>query len=843
MIGSKIAGLSLRNKLVLTLTSVVTIVSIFAVTISSRMFVDDKQAYLYDNVMANLESGSSSLQVFFEGKRNMILSYYEGINQIEERLDTSRAYDADLFRVTSYQKEIEKTLYRNKRFLDEYKSQEDFILVDLNDFVASNQFDSWLNGQYQEKVYIKDGAAPRLIFILYRKSDATYFVFEYMFDHILNKIFEKSSLEVALTGGGGETIYYNRPVMGDYSYRSFFTNKANEIKGDAKNRLSSGVSESRIGENDYIFGHKKIMGSDNLLIFSGVSKSDAFKVTRLLIFNTGLYATGLVFIFSICSIFLARSITNPLSELTETTKKIADGDFSARLEGQKTQELKVVANAFNVMIEKIHEYNQTLEQKVRERTQELSEANKFIKTVVDSVGQGLLVFDQTGRCHDLYTNACEKLLGVNPSGKMLPNVIKSPNPDLTIQWVDTLFQEMIPFESMIELGQKSVPTTLSYEDDGFQHVELEFYPIRNEDEQIENVVLLATDKTKEFKSSKALEKQQAYVELVSKVVKDKNNFLRFYDLFTNSMKELIHQVTTNIASVSKSDVMRLLHSMKGSAGFYSLNELVHELHTLESDIGGDEFHMASLAERSQRLIDQLDHVMETLQDFLQQTNVSVVDVEETKLRAFYMALKPKVPKLAVSFADYFLRNPAEKYIGPYKDLWIDLAGKLGKDVNPLMVVNGDIKIDVKFYQEFFDSCIHLFRNALDHGIETSGERIASGKKAKGSIKVTFKTMLENDKPIFVTHIQDDGRGISAERIREKMRELNYPEQSLKQTDDKIIYHIFDEAFSTAETITHLSGRGVGLFDLKSIVEKLGGRLEVKTKIKQGSLFSFYLPYV
>ncbi|HXG83814.1 MAG TPA: ATP-binding protein [Pyrinomonadaceae bacterium] len=170
----------------------------------------------------------------------------------------------------------------------------------------------------------------------------------------------------------------------------------------------------------------------------------------------------------------------------------------------------------------------------------------------------------------------------------------------------------------------------------------------------------------------------------------------------------------------------------------------------------------------------------------------------------------------------------------------NLAKQLGKKINFEIsdeAAAGKIEIPARLLKIIFDALLHLVRNAIDHGIETPTERTAQNKKARARIKIQFSTDANN----FYLKVSDDGRGIDTEKIRAKAIEKNLigasenlPEQSLEDL-------IFAPEFSTAERITQISGRGVGLDAVKDAVEKTGGKITVKSEKEKGTTFEIFLP--
>ncbi len=844
---------SLRSKMVITLSMVVVAVSCIILYLSTRMIIEDKRAYIYDNAYQSLDNGHASLELFFENKLNFV-NVFNTFLQDPSLLDKKQlASDRDLYQTLSLDLNLPKNeqvierLYTNLEYSSLYRKREQFLelsneyLISITEEVKSKEI--------LEKLHYVKGRAPRLLIFVYGKTANKIYCFDFLLDKLYNNIFNKQSFETILVNSQGEFLFHNRPYETDERQQSFFRKFINDKKKPAASRkaVSSGVVEEIVGETEYILGFKQLSRFPDHFIFSGVKTSEAYEVTSILIINAVVYTLFLIGAFNILSIFIARSITNPLNKLTQVIKTISEGKYNVRVVPQSTTELQLVADAFNEMVVKIQdyqnkllEYNRTLEQKVEERTVSLKNANDFIKTMVDSLGQGLLVFGREGICLDLHTKACIDLIGENPADKKLADLIKAEDKNLLTDWIENLFEEMIPFESLVELGQKSIPCKEDYRSFNFKHVTLEFFPIRNDEGRVKNVVMVASDKTREFKAFKEVEAQQNYVKLVTKVLNDKIRFIRFADLFEESLKRE-KEIVANKGLINKDDFMRLLHSMKGSAAFYSLQEVVTALHDFETFMLQDSLTSEDIVLKIDGVLQKMNSSISKLRGLIGDTTRRVVEVDEIKLRKFWKFLMARNKQVAQLFSSNFLDKEVKHYVGQYKELVVDLAAKLGKKIKPLEVQNGDIRVDMNHFQEFFDSCIHIFRNAVDHAIEAPEIRVSSGKPEEGSIRVSFGIVKSSTASYLEFNVHDDGGGIDPGRIRSKMIQLGYPQDVIDKSDSDIVYHIFDANFSTAETVSDISGRGVGLYDIKMNLDKLRGTIELETRIGKGTLFSFLLP--
>ncbi len=168
----------------------------------------------------------------------------------------------------------------------------------------------------------------------------------------------------------------------------------------------------------------------------------------------------------------------------------------------------------------------------------------------------------------------------------------------------------------------------------------------------------------------------------------------------------------------------------------------------------------------------------------------------------------------------------------------DLYRTLGKEIE--FVVEGkEIELDKTILEEIADPIVHLIRNAVDHGIESPEEREKKGKKRKGTIKLKAKRETAH----VIISVEDDGRGIDVAKLRAiaVARGLITADEAARLSDEEALNLIFMPGFSTAESTTEISGRGVGMDVVKAKVEMLNGSVEIKTMKNEGTRVLLKLP--
>lgn len=172
----------------------------------------------------------------------------------------------------------------------------------------------------------------------------------------------------------------------------------------------------------------------------------------------------------------------------------------------------------------------------------------------------------------------------------------------------------------------------------------------------------------------------------------------------------------------------------------------------------------------------------------------------------------------------------------FRRLVRDLSSELGKQIE-LMAEGGETELDKTVIEQLGDPLVHLLRNSIDHGIETPGERAAAGKPPRGAIRLSAKQAGGS----VLIRIEDDGRGLNAERIRAKATQRGLIAPECRLTDQEAYQLIFSPGFSTADKVTSVSGRGVGMDVVKRAIDTLRGVIEIDSLPGRGTAITISLP--
>ena len=490
--------------------------------------------------------------------------------------------------------------------------------------------------------------------------------------------------------------------------------------------------------------------------------------------------------------------------------------------------------------EKLEDYSKNLEKMVAERTAQLSRLNQLTTALLDSLGQGFFIFDQEGSVLEIASKACQQTIEKDPRGLKIWEALSLPAKSHAgfQNWMTTLFSEMLPFEDLAPLGPPM------YKHSEGHDIQLQYYPLRNESGAMEGVVVVATDITSLVAAQKEATFEKAHASMILKLIKNKRQVASFI----RESQQMLEILKLELLKPQPEPELtfRMLHTLKGGAASFSVHSFAVSCHQAETLL--TEWKSLQDEPSLQKLREQCQTLPRLFQEFLKENEMILGNLEklserwiESSLSQFTDFAGRQLPAtstpLREAFFEHFLYEPVESLFSHYDEITLNVADNLGKKVNPLKIKNPQFRILPEPYETLFGTLIHAFRNAVDHGIETPEVRSERGKPTAGQISLWFEK--KNDQLLFC--IEDDGGGINPERIRKKLTEKGLSVQN--ESDEQIIQHIFDSQFSTAEQVTDVSGRGIGMDAILQSAKNLGGRAWVESKLTEGTRLFIQVPWI
>ena len=314
-------------------------------------------------------------------------------------------------------------------------------------------------------------------------------------------------------------------------------------------------------------------------------------------------------------------------------------------------------------------------------------------------------------------------------------------------------------------------------------------------------------------------------------------------LITQETEEKIKETILGISEVEKTSIDAFVLNNSVVEEKLEQEEEVEQKDTQTAEHTGHQNAKQQLSNKTVRVnIDRLDTLMNLVSELIiVKTQLEGLDVRESEVESNYNDSVEYLERITTSLHDAVMKVrmvPVENVFNRFPRMIRDVSRKLGKDIE-LVMSGEETELDRTVIDEIGDSLIHLLRNAADHGLETTEERISIGKPKKGTIKL----QAYQDGNSVVIEVEDDGKGINFNKVRSKAIDKGTitKEEAATMTENEIIELLFRPSFSTAEKISDLSGRGVGLDVVKSRITALGGHVEVETEFGKGSKFIVRLP--
>ena len=204
-----------------------------------------------------------------------------------------------------------------------------------------------------------------------------------------------------------------------------------------------------------------------------------------------------------------------------------------------------------------------------------------------------------------------------------------------------------------------------------------------------------------------------------------------------------------------------------------------------------------------------------------------------------IATAEQITRLAAGLRDATMTMrmvPMRSLVGRFRRLVLDLSDSLAKPVE-FSVIGEDTELDKTVIEKLADPLVHILRNAIDHGMETQEQRAAAGKSREGLIELS----AEHSGAEVLIRVRDDGRGMDPAKIRANAVAQGLITADAVLSEAQTYALVFEPGFSTAEKVTELSGRGVGMDVVRRTIESLRGSLEIESKLGQGTTVTLRLP--
>lgn len=492
---------------------------------------------------------------------------------------------------------------------------------------------------------------------------------------------------------------------------------------------------------------------------------------------------------------------------------------------------------------RVEEQNKLLEIKVAERTADLAAKNKDIQTMLSNMKQGLFTIEEDGNIHHEYSAHLEEIFKSNEiSGKnafefLFANSAESE--DLIHQQQASLASiigmDGINYEFNAHLLTSEYETNIANEK---KVLSLDWSPILDDDEYVEKLMVSVRDVTE----LKILEREAAgkrqELEIIGQLL---NINAKKYRSFIDSAMQYVEESKQHLEADSATDkaeliqkLFRAMHTIKGNSRAHGFTFIANAAHNAESRYS--ELKDKPDAWNLDLLEQDLEQVEAILKEYIQiytevlgrggnkkrdEEGVWINHTDLKQIQETLVELKSTEPAAYQRINNVIVKSttaPLSEVLELNITALASIAEELGKPAPKVGIDDGDFRVQEGSQNLLNDVFSHILRNAIDHGIEAPEERTQSGKPEAGNIHVG----IHQDQSKVKIVVKDDGKGLNLESLYKKGVELGKWKDGETPSVEDIASLIFESGVSTKDSVSNISGRGVGMDAVKQFLKQKGG---------------------
>jgi signal transduction histidine kinase/HAMP domain-containing protein len=503
-------------------------------------------------------------------------------------------------------------------------------------------------------------------------------------------------------------------------------------------------------------------------------------------------------------------VVRPVKHLGEAASKLARGEQHALERGRRQVDDEVghLAEKFDDMAEA-----------VRDREVRLGVRNAELKLILDSVDQGFLTAHPDGTLFPEHSSIVEQWAGKVPADATIWSLARSIDAEVG-GWMRTAWGQIADGILPLEVAIEQLPKRLRRDKREFSFA---YHPVMV-GEELSRMVIVMTDVTAEVERQRALAEQHEFAALVDQFVRDRRAFRSFWAEASRLVAKIVDP------AVAPPELLRRsVHTLKGNARFFGLNrvsKLCHEIETSMAERG----ELALTPRERAILVELWDSLRIRIEPLLEGATVFIEVSRDEYERLLDAVSKRKPIDQIEQLVRGLRREPVSARLERAKAMVLDASAKLGKTAPRVDIKHEDLRLPPGPWAPFWSVLSHVLSNAVDHGLETDDERKAAGKPLPAQIGLSARKV---DGEILV-EVRDDGRGIDWDRVRSLAEQRELPSRSQQDLEQAL----FADGFSLKYEVSEISGRGVGLAAVRTVVSAMGGRIEVDSKLRQGTTWRF-----
>lgn len=511
-------------------------------------------------------------------------------------------------------------------------------------------------------------------------------------------------------------------------------------------------------------------------------------------------------------LMLARIAVLPLSRLKTAAQNLQNGKGSDKRvvpQGRFEDEVGQLALVFVEMADA-----------VADREARLATRNKELRLILDNVSQGFVTVTPDGVIQAERSAIVDRWLpdlGIGAQFAKLIALLDPKQSDMAAMGWSQLDSGFLPLELCLDQLPKRATRN-------GQHFAFEYQPVIDR-EQLSRVVLVMSDITADVERKRVEEDQQEFAALVEHLVRDRRGFLEFW----GELEKLVGRV---LAGSSDKQLLRDLHTIKGNSRFFGMWRLSQCCHRLEDGLEERKEKALTAAER-----EDLNGEWEGIRarvGALTKGASAFLELSETDYEKLGHGLRERMShEMLAELVSEFRYEPTSRRLERARDTIENACRRTGKPVAEVVLVDNGVRLPPERWVGFWTAFVHLLTNAVEHGLETEEERVASGKSGTGTVRVVTRTGNGE----FTIEVADDGRGIDWDSVAKKAAAKGLPHRTRKELELALL----SEGFSMKAEVTEGSGRGVGMSAVVHAASALGGEISVVSERGKGATWRLRFP--
>ncbi|MFA9373229.1 MAG: ATP-binding protein [Poseidonibacter sp.] len=625
------------------------------------------------------------------------------------------------------------------------------------------------------------------------------------------------------------------------------------------------------GNSSMILGFVKVYYDDTLIISQfKKSKEELFEKLKAnnlkqqeqldnVVFNQIIFLISIAIILFILVFYMTyKTVLKPLKILNTGLDSFFmflqnKTDNTNRIEINTNDEFGSMAKSLNDNIavsarlhEEIHELNNNLEEKILLRTKQLDEKTNKVEVLLNNADQGFLSFGSDLLIDSEYSLECKNIFKKEISNIAIGELLYKEDENKREFFEETLRSLL---NETNELKIKNIISLLQKE----FIINKKAISVKYKIIQDSRYMLIFTDITANKILQKKINKEKDTLKMIVSVISDSEEFFDLIDEFNNFVQNRQKSIDLNKTALHNTTTLyRTIHTFKGLFAQKDMQFMLKNLHALENQLSkllsnqdNTNEHLLNLLNNTDFnswLAKELDVIKSILGDELFNKKGKIVVKEDTisKIEEDLSKIANKSNlmheyKRVIDDIKNLKNKPIYTMFNSYAKLVNQVSTQLKKSIYPLEIIaDKNILVQDKI-KPFIKSLVHVFRNSVDHGIETLDERYEIGKDEIGTISCSIFQKEDNLHII----IADDGKGLDIQKIEEKAQQMGIDTSSLNT--EQVYKLIFNDKLSTNDEITTLSGRGVGMSVVKYEIEKLNGEINISSQVNIGTTFEFIIP--